>query len=553
MTATGEAPRMRAIFISYRRNDTEGEAGRLFDDLVSEFGENSVFMDVTAIEAGRDFRKAIDESISTCGVLLAIIGKNWVDAKDDSGHRRLDDATDFVRLETAAALRRDIPVIPVIVRGATMPHPEQLPEDVRDLAYRNCAELTHARWTSDVQLLIGTLRRQLGVPKPSPRPPITNIVEAIAARQSSADKAKESPAERTAAPEHREVTGDKKNPLRLFLLLGVCVVAAAMAAYLFIPRQVTLPNLRGDTLADATAKLQALHLNVGHTTLRQDPSVDPNIVLSQSPPSDQQVRRGTAVDLVLSAAIAQVEVPALAGQTLDVASHTLAQHQLNLGELEREARAGVARDIILQQFPKAGEMVKSGSRIDLLVSDTPPTAAATPSTTSAGKTADANWAAQRAAQQAAKNQAALKAAAETAAADKAAADKAAADRAAKPKLSLISASCTATKSGQYEVDLSGDAYAPGSDPYLLYVYVILGNAGTRWRPECKSWSVPQPGEDPLASVTCIRRPGDPSQTLWRTSRLIDGANNQTPSTGGITIFKMGASSGSSLKFNLTCQ
>lgn len=545
---------MRAIFISYRRNDTEGEAGRLFDDLVSEFGENSVFMDVTAIEAGRDFRKAIDESIATCGVLLAIIGKNWVDARDDSGHRRLDDATDFVRLETAAALRRDIPVIPVIVRGATMPRPEQLPEDVRDLAYRNCAELTHARWNSDVQLLIGTLRRQLGVPKPSPRPPITNIVEAIAARQRSADKATESTAERSAAPEHREVKAGQKNPLRLFLLLGVCVIAAAMAAYLFIPRQVTIPNLRGETLANATAKLKAQHLNVGQTTVREDPSVDPNIVLSQSPPPDQQVRRGTAIDLVLSAPAALVEVPSLRELTLDVAAKRLAEHQLNIGDLEREARAGIARDIVLQQFPKAREMVKSGSRIDLLVSDTPPTAPATPSTTTAGKKADANWAAQRAAKQAATNEAASKAAAEKTTTEKAAAEKTAAvEQPAKPRLSLISAACTAVKAGQYKVEIKGDAYAPGSDPYLLYAYVITGDAGTRWRPECKNWSLPQAGEDPLAEVTCIRRPSDPAQTLWQTSRLINVTNNQMPSTGGVTIFKQGAGAGTSLKFNLTCQ
>ncbi len=159
---------MRAIFISYRRNDTEGEAGRLFDDLVSEFGENSVFMDVAAIEAGRDFRKVIDESVATCGVLLAIIGKGWVDAKDDAGHRRLDDPTDFVRLETASALRRDIPVIPILVRGAKMPRPEELPEDLHDLAYRNSVELTHARWASDLQLLVEALRRQLKIPKPGP-------------------------------------------------------------------------------------------------------------------------------------------------------------------------------------------------------------------------------------------------------------------------------------------------------------------------------------------------------------------------------------------------
>jgi len=109
---------MRAIFISYRRNDAEGEAGRLFDDLVREFSDQSVFMDVSTIEAGRDFRKVIDESVSTCGVLLSLIGPNWLDAKNEAGERRLDDPADFVRLETASALKRDIPVIPVLVRGS---------------------------------------------------------------------------------------------------------------------------------------------------------------------------------------------------------------------------------------------------------------------------------------------------------------------------------------------------------------------------------------------------------------------------------------------------
>lgn len=155
-------PARRAIFISYRRNDSEGEAGRLFDDLVEHFGNDSVFMDVTAIEAGRDFRKAIDESVATCGVLLAIIGSNWVDAKNEAGGRRLEDAADFVRLETASALKRDIPVIPVLVRGARMPRPNQLPDDLKDLAYRNGVELTHARWGSDLQLLIKALDPYVG-------------------------------------------------------------------------------------------------------------------------------------------------------------------------------------------------------------------------------------------------------------------------------------------------------------------------------------------------------------------------------------------------------
>lgn len=162
MSRPPRTPARRAIFISYRRNDTEGEAGRLFDDLVEHFGNDSVFMDVTAIEAGRDFRKAIDESVATCGVLLAIIGNNWVDAKNEAGQRRLDDAADFVRLETASALKRDIPVIPVLVRGARMPRPDQLPDDLKDLAYRNGVELTHARWASDLQLLIKALEPYVG-------------------------------------------------------------------------------------------------------------------------------------------------------------------------------------------------------------------------------------------------------------------------------------------------------------------------------------------------------------------------------------------------------
>ncbi len=149
---------LRSIFVNYRRNDSEGEAGRLFDDLVSHFSAESVFMDVAAIEPGRDFRKAIDQSIANCDVLLALIGPDWLEAKNAAGGRRLDDPDDFVRIELASALRRDVAVIPVLVRGAKMPHVEHLPEDLKELAYRNAVELTHPRWKSDAQVLIRALR-----------------------------------------------------------------------------------------------------------------------------------------------------------------------------------------------------------------------------------------------------------------------------------------------------------------------------------------------------------------------------------------------------------
>jgi len=185
---------MRAIFISYRRDDTEGHAGRLFEDLCDRFGKDAVFMDVTGIEPGRDFRRAIEQQVASCGVLLAIIGKNWLTVADAKGKRRLDDPFDFVRLETAGALKRDIPVIPVLVHQAEMPRAEDLPEDLKDLAYRNGVELNHARWASDVQLLISALMPHVDiapavpVPTPPPAPVATRPVASgtVAERRSPA-------------------------------------------------------------------------------------------------------------------------------------------------------------------------------------------------------------------------------------------------------------------------------------------------------------------------------------------------------------------------------
>ena len=165
---------MRAIFISYRRDDTEGYAGRLFQDLCERFGKDSVFMDVAGIEPGRDFRRVIEQQVASCGVLLAMIGKAWLSVADERGKQRLNDPHDFVRLETASALKRDIPVIPVLVQQAEMPRAEQLPDDLKDLAFRNSVELTHARWDSDVELLIAALKRYVdpsgptSAPSPSP-------------------------------------------------------------------------------------------------------------------------------------------------------------------------------------------------------------------------------------------------------------------------------------------------------------------------------------------------------------------------------------------------
>lgn len=165
---------MESIFISYRREDSEGQAGRLYDDLAARFGDERVFMDVAGIGVGSDFRKVIEERVARCAVLLVVIGKRWLEARDAAGQRRLDNPADFVRLETAAALKRDgIAVVPVLIGGAAMPEARDLPPDLQALAFRNAAPLSHTRWQSDLDVLAAELHRLLnaGVETTLPPPP----------------------------------------------------------------------------------------------------------------------------------------------------------------------------------------------------------------------------------------------------------------------------------------------------------------------------------------------------------------------------------------------
>lgn len=150
---------MPRIFISYRRNDSAGHAGRLYDHLRAHFGADLVFMDVTGIEAGTDFVETIDAAVGGCDVLIAVIGKQWVRSADDAGRRRLELANDFIRLEVGSALKRKVRVVPVLVEGALMPSGDDLPEDLRALTRRQAVELRDSRWNADVEDLIASLEK----------------------------------------------------------------------------------------------------------------------------------------------------------------------------------------------------------------------------------------------------------------------------------------------------------------------------------------------------------------------------------------------------------
>jgi len=156
------------VFISYRRDDSAGHAGRVHDRLEQEFGRDLLFMDVDAIPLGVDFVKALDEAVAKCEVLLAIIGTGWLDMRDEDGTRRLENIHDFVRIEIAAALKRNIPVIPILLEGTTMPKAVQLPDDLKDLALRNGLNVRHASFRSDMDKLIRDLRRQKLPQEPAP-------------------------------------------------------------------------------------------------------------------------------------------------------------------------------------------------------------------------------------------------------------------------------------------------------------------------------------------------------------------------------------------------
>lgn len=141
------------IFISYRREDSAGHTGHLYDSLRAHFGKGSLFMDLSAIVPGQNFAKVIRTEGASCDALIAVIGNRWLTCTDGHG-RRLDDPSDFVRREIFAALDRGIPVFPVLIEGASMPQPEALPDALKPMVENQWHELSDSRWDYDVEHLI---------------------------------------------------------------------------------------------------------------------------------------------------------------------------------------------------------------------------------------------------------------------------------------------------------------------------------------------------------------------------------------------------------------
>ncbi len=155
------------VFISYRRAETAGHAGRLYDAMVARFGESNVFMDVD-MQPGVDFVERIRTVVAACHVLLVVIGPEWAKTAPGEAQPRLADPEDFVRLEVGTALgRSDVTVIPLLVERASMPEPEDLPENLRPLTRRNALELNDLRWHDDTRRLMEVIEQLLAQAEPA--------------------------------------------------------------------------------------------------------------------------------------------------------------------------------------------------------------------------------------------------------------------------------------------------------------------------------------------------------------------------------------------------
>jgi hypothetical protein len=157
------------IFINYRRDDSIGTAGRLHDRLAQAFGRDNLFMDVDHIPAGVDFVDHLHSQVAACDVFIAVIGPSWLSAKDQRGRRRLDKPDDFVTVEIAAALSRNIRVIPVMIEGARMPSADKLPDSIKPLVRRNAVEVRHAHFGRDAEALVAKVREALKSEPTGPR------------------------------------------------------------------------------------------------------------------------------------------------------------------------------------------------------------------------------------------------------------------------------------------------------------------------------------------------------------------------------------------------
>ena len=236
------------VFISYRREDSGGFAGRIYDRLTRSLGAENVFFDVDSIAPGVDFVDTLNDRLSRCDALVAVIGRSWLSLADASNHRRLDDPNDYVRLEIEAALQRGIRVIPVLVDGATLPKSGDLPPTLAKLTRRQAIEISLARFESDVERLVDAvsaledeLRRAAVAPAAGDNPGYGGIRPDASARLSAQAQGANPGASRSPGSGSRQTlfapapsSDGKRWGFAIPLAAAAAAIAVAAAAWLYV-------------------------------------------------------------------------------------------------------------------------------------------------------------------------------------------------------------------------------------------------------------------------------------------------------------------------------
>ncbi|MCG3201980.1 MAG: hypothetical protein NFCOHLIN_01852 [Gammaproteobacteria bacterium] len=333
---------MSGIFISYRRSDSAGHTGRLFDRLRATFGERRVFIDVCDIDAGSDFARAIGRRIGACDVLLAIIGREWLDSRNAGGGRRLAETGDFVRQEIAAALRHGLVVIPVLVEQARMPTAAELPADMHELAGRNAFALRDERWDGDVDQLISQIRRQIPY-----RQRFAWRLARLAPRIAR---------------------------LAFAAALGVGLILGSRLAWeRWWPSGITeVPDVAGLEIGAARSALDGAGLRLGAQEHEYRQGIAADVVIRQEPGAGLVVRRGRAVDVVLASAVGKV--PTLSGRNRADAAALLREQGLALGLVSERESGLAAPGLVLTQSPPPGTVPAGNGpfAVDIVIARAPP-------------------------------------------------------------------------------------------------------------------------------------------------------------------------------------
>lgn len=355
---------MDTVFISYRREESAGHAGRIYDRLREKFGKDRVFMDVSAIEPGVDFLESIDRAVGSCTALLVVIGRRWLECTDAAGRRRLDDPRDFIRLEVSTALRRNIRVIPVLVQGTTMPEEEALPDDLKLLARRNAIGINDTHWDSDLAQLVETLA---GV---------------LSGETCSAAGTKR-PAETKAG-----LPGSKSR--RKWFIGSIAGVVVALAglltgvesfrAFFFSATMITVPEVTGLPEQKANDKLHGAGLQAKGEP-RTSPDGRAGTVIAQIPRAGTKLVKGAEVRLIVAVKppeLALVIVPNVVRQPEERAVQMLIKAGLQPGAKTPRPVKSVPPGTVVQQMvegdsqARAGSQVKRGTMVNLWVAVQPP-------------------------------------------------------------------------------------------------------------------------------------------------------------------------------------